>query len=53
MFPTKQSGKILEMMGKARPKIGVDTFTEKVLYEKGSLYFKVINELEEGRDDNE
>tara|TARA_R100000900_G_scaffold132186_1_gene108579 strand:+ start:1766 stop:1924 length:159 start_codon:yes stop_codon:yes gene_type:complete len=52
MFPMKEGGKILEMMGKARPKIGMNTFTEKI-YEKGSLYYKVIGELEEGRDDNE
>lgn len=53
MFPTKQSGEILKMMGKARPKIGVDTFTEKVIYEKGGVCFDVITELKEGRDDNE
>tara|TARA_Y100000004_G_C8709463_1_gene325262 strand:- start:210 stop:365 length:156 start_codon:yes stop_codon:yes gene_type:complete len=50
MFPTKEGGKILEIMGNARPKIGMNTFTEKI-YEKGSLYYKVINELEKVRDD--
>lgn len=49
MLPMKQSGEILEMMGKARPKIGYDTFIKKVLLAKGSLYYKVIDELDSDR----
>ena len=51
MFPTKQS-EVLEMMGKARPKIGYDTFTEKISG-KLLLYASVIRELDKGRDGNE
>jgi len=47
LFTNNTDKQTLELMGTVRPKIGVDTFTEKI-YEKGSLYYKVINELERG-----